>query len=246
MKILFSPSESKINGGELKNLDDKAFLFSNLYDKRLYALNLYNEFIKTASKDEVSKLFGLKKDFDIQKYTEDIFLKPIMKAVLRYDGVAYDYLKYRSLTQISKEFIDENVIIFSNLYGPILAKDEVVDYKLKQGENIPGFIFDKFYKDNFSLALDKYLQDEDILDLRAGFYDKFYEIKKPYLTLKFKKDSKVVSHWAKAYRGIVLRSVALNSVSTIKDFYDLNIDGLKVCSIIRKGLKSEIVFDITT
>ena len=31
--------------------------------------------------------------------------------------------------------------------------------------------------DNFSKALDEYLKDEDIIDLRAGFYEKFYKKK---------------------------------------------------------------------
>ena len=50
-----------------------------------------------------------------------------MKAIERYDGVAYDYLKYSDLNNDEKDYIDFNVIIFSNLYGPILASDKVQD-----------------------------------------------------------------------------------------------------------------------
>ncbi len=96
-------------------------------------------------------------------------------------------------------------MIFSNLFGVLKASDEIPDYKLKQGESFYDLKIDKFYNDNFSQELDKYLENDDILDLRAGFYEKFYVIKKPYKTLKFIKDGKVVSHFAKAYRGEILK-----------------------------------------
>jgi len=70
------------------------------------------------------------------------------------------------------------------------------------------FIPDKFYKERFSYQLDLYLGKSDILDLRAGYYDKIYKVTKPYTTLKFLKNGKTVSHWAKAYRGKVLKAVS--------------------------------------
>ena len=47
------------------------------------------------------------------------------------------------------------------------------DYKLKQGETFNNLKIEKFYMDNFSFALDKYLENEDIIDLRAGFMKSF-------------------------------------------------------------------------
>ena len=99
-----------------------------------------------------------------------------------------------------------------NLFGVLKAGDTgLPDYKLKQGETFSNLKIEKFYMDNFSKVLDEYLENEDIIDLRAGFYEKFYKIEKPYTTMKFIKDGKVVSHWAKAYRGIILKLLALTS-----------------------------------
>ena len=95
-------------------------------------------------------------------------------------------------------------ILLIHLFSMLIVK-RIPDYKLKQGETFDNIKIEKFYNENFSSILDETLKDEDIIDLRAGFYEKFYKIKKPYTTMKFIKDGKVVSHWAKAYRGVILK-----------------------------------------
>ena len=92
--------------------------------------------------------------------------------------------------------------------------------------------------------MEAYLKDEEILDLRAGFYDKFYKPKKEYTTLKFIKEGKVVSHWAKAYRGIVLREIAKAGIKSIEEFMKLPIEGLSIHEIQTKKNKTEIIYTI--
>lgn len=244
MKILFSPSETKNSGGLNKSFDNSSFIFSELYSFREEILNKYNNFIKTASKTQLEKLFGTKKDEIINSYKKDIFQSPIMKAILRYEGVAYDYLEYKVLDRNEQKYIDENVLIFSNLFGVLKASDEIPDYKLKQGETFENLKIEKFYFDSFSSKLDELLKDEDIIDLRAGFYEKFYQIKKPYITMKFIKDGKVVSHWAKAYRGIILRLLAQNNIQNIDQLMSMEIENLSIEEIKKQKLKTEIIYSI--
>lgn len=244
MKILFSPSETKINGGEENGFDKNSFIFPEFFEKRLEIINSYNKFLEIASNDELSKLFGTKKKEIIEKYRIDIFKNPIMKAIKRYEGVAYDYLSYNNLEESAQKYIDNNVLIFSNLFGVLKASDKIPDYKLKQGETFLNLKIEKFYNDNFSNILDEYLQDEDILDLRAGFYEKFYTLKKPYLTMKFIKDGKVVSHFAKAYRGEILKTLAQNSINTFTDLMNLELKNLKIEEIKEQKFKREIVYSI--
>ena len=245
MKILFSPSEAKSAAESDKKIDKNSFMFPDLYDFRVRILNLYNEFLKTATPSELSKLFGLKNLKECENLRGDIFKKGVVKAVLRYDGVAYKYLNYKSLDAAAQNFIDKNVIIFSNLLGPVLAGDiGLPDYKLKQNEKIGGFELEKFYYVHFSDALDNFLKDDEILDLRAGFYEKFYTIKKNYATIKFVKSGKVLSHWAKAYRGAVLNLLAKNNVKNVSELIAMEIDDLYVKEIIKQGLKMEIVYEI--
>lgn len=239
LKILFSPAEGKKTGGDEKA---KELLGSN--SARAEILSEYNNIVKNGNEDEIKNLFGFKKFSDCKPYMNDIFEPPLMCAVERYQGVAYEYLEFDTLDKKSQDYIKANTIIFSNLYGPILAGDTIANYKVKQGNDIGRFVPDKFYRDRFSYQLDLYLNDSDILDLRAGYYDKFYKVTKPYTTLKFLKDGKTVSHWAKAYRGLVLKAVAQNNISSMEEFMSLEIEGLSVQEIKVIKNKREIVYTI--
>lgn len=90
-----------------------------------------------------------------------------------------------------------------------------------------------------------YLGNCHILDLRAGYYDKFYKVTSPYTTLKFLKDGKTVSHWAKAYRGLVLKAVAQNNINSMDEFMALEIENLQVKEIKVIKNKTEIVYNIS-
>ncbi|MFA6760533.1 MAG: YaaA family protein [Sulfuricurvum sp.] len=239
MKILFSPSEAKRSGGEV---DGSRFSFGDLYAHREVVLDCYTAFVRSASEAELAKLFGVKKlPLDAR---EDLRSRRSMKAIRRYSGVAYDYLDYNSLSEDAREFIDRDVIIFSNLFGPILAGDLIPEYKLLQGEKIGDFAPFAHYKKHFSTALDQLLGGEEVLDLRAGFYEKFYTIKSPYTTMKFMKNGKVVSHYAKAYRGLVVREMARHGVRSMEDLGDLEIEALSIKEIRRSALKNELIYEL--
>ncbi|MCH9812417.1 MAG: YaaA family protein, partial [Epsilonproteobacteria bacterium] len=148
MKILFSPSEGKHSGGNL-TYNNTLYLFETLKDKHLDVLTQYQNYITNCDDEKLGKLFGLKKATDIQRYKSiDILNALKCKAVERYNGVAYDYLAYDTLSDTEKSFIDQNLIIFSNLYGPISANYPIAEYKLKQGEKIGNFAIEKFYKEH--------------------------------------------------------------------------------------------------
>lgn len=245
MKILFSPSEAKYKDGNDVKFTEKSFIFPELFKYRLEMINKYQSFIDNGTNDEIAKLIGTKKQDIIDYYSSDIFKRNTKKVIQRYDGVAYDYLKYEELSNTEQKYIDDNVVIFSNLFGPILAGDDgLPDYKLKQGEKLDKLAVEVFYKEHFSKSLDEYLAQEDVLDLRAGFYEKFYKMSKPYTTMKFIKDGKVVSHWAKAYRGILLNNISKNNIKTIEELMNLEINNLRISEVKEQKLKTEIVYNI--
>jgi len=245
MKILFSPAETKKSGGISGKLHKESFLFPELYEYRKEVLDTYQRYIDSTSDEKLSKFFGIKEHSKFEKYKCDIYSQPLMKAIERYDGVAFDYLEYGSLSKNEKHYIDTHTVIFSNLFGPLLAGDfGIPEYRMKQGEKINGFAPEQFYKKHFSFALDNLLQEEPYLDLRAGFYNKFYKPTSPYMTLKFIKNGKVVSHWAKAYRGIVLRKLSQNNIQTVNEFMKMEIEGLIVKEILQKKIHTEVVYEI--
>lgn len=243
MKILLAPSETKKTGGEL-SFDPSILLFDALTPHRMKLLHTYVNILQQGDMQVLSKMFGIKKEADILKHKKDTIHELTMKAIERYTGVAFDYLGYNELHTEAQSYIDENVILFSNLFGPIKASDLIPEYKLKQGEAVADIKTEKFYNEHSAHLMEEYLKDEEILDLRAGFYDKFYKPAKPYTTLKFIKDGKVVSHWAKAYRGIVLREIAKAGITSIEAFMKLPIEGLSIKEIQTKKNKTEIIYEI--
>lgn len=245
MKILFSPSENKTSNALSQPISSESFLFPLLYNKRCEVLQRYQEILNQCDSKALQQLFGIKDETKcLQMATNDLFSAFTCKAVERYCGVAYDYLDYQTLPLEAKNFIDENTIIFSNLFGPLLAKDFLPNYKLHQGVSLRGFKPELFYKEVFSPSLDAFLKDEFIIDLRAGFYEKFYTLKQPYVTMKFLKQGKVVSHFAKAYRGVVLRTIAHVKPLNEKDLRAIAFENLSIYEIKTSKFKTEYVFSI--
>ena len=243
MKILLAPSETKKSGGDL-SFNPNTLLFEALLPHRTKLLHAYINILQKGDIPTLSKMFGLKKEADILAHKKDIIHELTMKAIERYTGVAFDYLGYEKLDEKTQHYIDNHVILFSNLFGPIRASDLIPEYKLKQGETVGEIKTEKFYHEHSAQLMESYLAEDEILDLRAGFYDKFYKPAKPYTTLKFIKEGKVVSHWAKAYRGIVLREIAKAGVETLEDFMKLPIEGLSIKEIQTKKNKTEIIYEI--
>ena len=244
MKILLAPSETKQSGGE-SPFDLAALLFETLLPHRQKLLHAYTNIVQQGDMAALSAMFGLKKESDILKYTKDLVHEPAMKAIERYTGVAFDHLSYGTLDSDAKNYIDTHVILNSNLFGFLRADDLIPEYRLKQGAAVGEIRVEKFYREYGAPLMEAYLADEDILDLRAGFYDKFYKPTKPYTTLKFIKAGKVVSHWAKAYRGIVLREIAKAGIESIDAFMKLPIPHLQIEEIQRVKNRTEVIYAIT-
>lgn len=245
MKVLFSPSETKRALATHGSMEETSLLFPYLYKKRHFVLEQYQSLLNTKDTDKLRALFGIKDEQKILLYaSQNIFNAATCKAILRYSGIAYDHLGFESLDINAQNYIEEHVMIFSNLFGPLLAGNLIPEYKLHQGESLNGFKTESFYKEHFSHALDAWIDEECVLDLRAGFYEKFYTLKRPYITMKFLKQGKVVSHFAKAYRGEVLRQIAIHQPHDEKELGEIHFKGLHIHEIITQKLKREYVFTI--
>ena len=225
MKILLAPAETKLEGGESPSYSSKSLFFKDVSSTRDEVVKNYELLLTNSSIDELSTWFGLKNLKECEKYSFSILDKKTTKAIKRYTGVAFDALDYVNLDKKTQNYCDENIILFSNLFGAIKASDLIPDYKFKQGAVLEKIDVIKEYKTKIKEFLDKDLGDE-IVDLRAGYYDKFYRPSQKVITYKFLKDGKVVSHWAKHYRGLVVREIAKNNIIDFKELLALKIDGL--------------------
>ena len=243
MKILLAPAETKRDGGDFSPYKKENFSYPDIFDVKDSVVQNYVNFIENSSIEELSQWFGLKNLKECKRYSENILSKPTMKAILRYTGVAFDALGYENLDKFTRDYCDENIILFSNLFGAIKASDLIPDYKFKQGASLETIDVIKEYKTKTKKFLDDYIGDE-VVDLRAGYYDKFYRPVCSIITYKFLKDGKVVSHWAKHYRGLVVKEIAKNNIQNFEQLLSLDIEGLKLIEIQEKKNLKTIVMQI--
>ena len=244
MKILLAPSESKKPGGD-QPFRLESLLFDSLTPLRQQLMETYMHVLHRHDTAELSRMFGLRREADIAYHAaRDLPREPAMRAIERYTGVAFDHLDYPTLSAEARAYLHKNLILHSNLFGFLRADDLIPEYRLKQGEAVGTLLPDKLYREAGTPLMDACLEGEDILDLRAGFYDKVYRPSAPYTVLKFLKGGKVVSHWAKAYRGLVLRAAAQAGVETMDAFMALPIAGLSIAEIQTRKNRTEIIYTI--
>jgi cytoplasmic iron level regulating protein YaaA (DUF328/UPF0246 family) len=245
MKILFSPSEAKTKFTDASQISSKSFVFPQLFDKRVNLVKKLELFLQDCDPKNLEKFFGIKNTQECKELAKlNLLEASTCKALQRYTGVAYNYLDFETLSDTKKSWIFENTLIFSNLFGPLGAGDEIPYYRFKQGSTIDGFKPELFYKENFTKEIDNYIGSDLVVDLRAGFYEKFYKLTCKHITCKFIKNGKVVSHWAKAYRGKMLRELSKYRPNTKEEFENINFTGLSTDAIIEKKLKIEYIFKI--
>lgn len=199
MKILFSPSESKKHMHNDASLSPKISL---IYDQ-------YLSFVNQATLQELQKIWGYKNIDEIEKMRLLSAIPSVYPAIECYSGVAYEALDFVTLQDDEKDFLLDSVLIFSNLFGAVSAREKLPFYKLKQGEGFGEFQTKQLYS-SLQDELDIILSEECVVDLRAEFYQKLYPIPSHFFSFEFLKNHKKVSHYAKYYRGIVLREIAKN------------------------------------
>jgi len=238
--VLFSPSESKRGGGSSEKM--RSLLFS--LNRRSDIIDRYRQIVISKDSDKICDLFGLKSLASAQKYLVDIDSSQTLTALKRYSGVAYEHLDIETLLPEELEYLYSNTIIFSNLFGPIMGGDKIPIYKIKQTNKIGDIEPHTYYKKLFQDSLDDMLDSSEILDLRAGYYKKFYSPKQIVTTCKFLKDGRVVSHYAKAYRGIMLRLLAQHRCTNIDELLALEIETLQVERVVESKKSREIVYSI--
>ncbi|CBG39643.1 peroxide stress protein YaaA [Helicobacter mustelae] len=212
MKVLFSPSEGKnISPSAQKPLQK---MQKNLWEElepqmpqRKAVIEAYLEALRENG-DEVYKIFGVRKISPHElELCKNLLHTPRTAAILLYDGVAYKALDFASLGDGAQKFVRENVYIFSNLFGAVLADSPLPFYKLNQNYRGRGFGLQEIYKKT-KTQMDEVLIGECVIDLRAEVYTKAYALDFFHIRVEFLKNGKKLSHIAKHYRGIFLRHLA--------------------------------------
>lgn len=248
MEILFSPSEGKVR--DFQGVDKRIDFIENFtlsFSKRKEIVMKYLELLKSGDDGEICKLFGVR---SLDKYLDELALcsnileANTIQAILLYDGVAYKALAFDMLDERSREYILQNVWIFSNLFGATKACDSIPFYKFNQNYS-NKFLGIKVLYQSMQEVLDEYFENKkQILDLRAEVYSKAYTLKQPHYVIDFLRSGKKVSHYAKYYRGIFLQEMAKNSITSVCDIEQLVFEDIHLKDRISKGCQTRLIYEI--
>lgn len=247
MIILFSPSEGKnIPNSAQQHTKDTPIdmLFSHAPYKK-DALQAYIQTLKHCDNATICKIFGTKvPKLEELALCQNLLKTPKMRAIELYNGVAYKALNFMNLSTDSQNFVLQNVIICSNLFGFVRSSDTLPFYNLHQNKGIGAFELKTLYKAHKS-DMDTFLAHKEVLDLRAQAYIKVYEPEIAHLKAEFLYNGKTLSHYAKHYRGLYLRELAEHySKNSNTNLENLTFKNLILKDITHKKHIKTLVYEI--
>lgn len=168
---------------------------------------------------------------DVNNYIDGFNNNTTYKALEMYNGLAFRSLDYKSLDDIAKDYLDNNLYILSAFYGPNKGDSLVKPYRLDMTHSIKidGKSLKNLWKDVFTESL----ENEDIVINLASneFSDLIDRNKVKILDFDFYmlKNGELKSHstTSKKGRGMVARFMAINQIKNIDDIKNFNLDGYK-------------------
>ena len=228
MKIIFSPSKEmrEENIFESKKIE---FTESKFKDKT----NILIGILKEKSLSEIENIMKLKGELlnktykDIQDYDKLKFIP----AISMYYGVSFKELNLEDYSEKSLEYLKNNLLILSALYGVLLAFDLVKKYRLDMTMSIIDKGLYNFWKKDINDYISNILsKDEVLLNLASGEFSKLIDNKKiSMINIDFKEEKdgayKSVSTYSKKARGQFLNYLIKNQIANLEDIKKIKLDG---------------------
>ena len=228
MKIIFSPSKEMREENIFENKKIE-FTESKFKDKTNILIGILKE--KSLSEIEnIMKLKGklLNKTYkDIQDYDKLKFIP----AISMYYGVSFKELNLEDYSEKSLEYLKNNLLILSALYGILLTFDLVKKYRLDMTMSIIDKGLYNFWKKDINDYISNILsKDEVLLNLASGEFSKLIDNKKiSMINIDFKEEKdgvyKSVSTYSKKARGQFLNYLIKNQIANLEDIKKIKLDG---------------------
>jgi len=218
MKVLIPPSEGKAKVKPQEVTFDKTnFIFKKEVNQVIRLLELIdNEDLKSiyGTSQEKAEMF--------HRQNEDVFHSRCVPAIERYTGVVYEHLDWNSLSKTGQKYMNDNILIFSGLFGMTSPSTLIPDYKLKM--NVLSLQY------HWNPILTKALESEELIfDLLPQVYRKAYSPNKNVIKIEFVVENKgkktSAGHYGKAVKGKFIRYLAENQITKIEDFKGFEYDG---------------------
>ena len=232
--ILIPPSEGKTSGDLNAPLNLSSLSFDSLYTLREMLIDRLISYMK--SDHDISKLLGVKTSALKLAISNNLKLlsSGTLPAISRYSGVMYKAIDYEGLNAEEKFFFNQNVLIFSGLFGVLNPQDLIPNYKLKMGSVISNQkTCAKIWKNPVTDVISNISSNKEIWDLLPTEhsvvcdYSKMKYSKK--YSFKFYRDVngkfKPVTHWSKFLRGSLARYLCVKKAQNENiDCFDI-LDG---------------------
>lgn len=201
--------------------------------------------LKKYSMGDISKLMKLstklaKLNYDrYQAFDPTYYNKEnASQALLTFNGHAYEALDANSLGENDLNYLKSHLYILSGLYGLLRTTDLMQPYRLEMGTalkvNDANNLY-QFWQDKLTESLNKIIKKEGfthILNCASNEYAtaiNFKALSIPTITCQFKvcknNQYKTIGIYAKKARGLMVRYLAENNVTSLKGLKGFNSDG---------------------
>tara|TARA_R110002049_G_scaffold4842_9_gene34230 strand:- start:2480 stop:3238 length:759 start_codon:yes stop_codon:yes gene_type:complete len=234
MKIIISPA---------KSLDFESKVPTDIYTQPrfLKQSEKLSKKLKTISKKKLSELMKISDDlaalnYDRNQSWETPFTKENAKqAIYSFTGAVFQGIDVNSLSDDKVPVLQERLRILSGLYGLLKPLDLIQPYRLEMGTKLTVGKTENLYKfwgDELANSLNEELKDDELLiNLASTEYFKALPkkaLKVPMITPVFKDlkngEYKIVMTYAKKARGLMVRYIIENDVTTIEGLKGFNVD----------------------
>jgi len=137
--VLLPPSEGKSPGGPGRPLRLDRLSFPELNATREQMIDAVVRAMRSSTAAR-QKLLGVTGTTLAEATAADLALRsgPTMPAIDRFTGVLYDELDAGSLSKRDRSRLDEQVVIFSGIFGLLSPTDPIPDHRLKMNVTLPG------------------------------------------------------------------------------------------------------------
>ncbi|QRN41413.1 MAG: peroxide stress protein YaaA [Neisseriaceae bacterium] len=238
MIFILSPAK-KMQESQIKFSDLTLPVFERKTRELLQYLNVCSP-QKIASLMKISDALAWKNK---QRY-QDILngSAPIYPAIELFAGDVYRGLDYSSLNQLSRKYLENQLLILSGLYGVLKPRDGISPYRLEMGTSLSTTSTDNLYEFWNGLLHEYIIQkiQDDIntekmclINLASQEYAKAVDFKKipyPVITPVFKRINpkngqyQIVGVLAKYARGLMVRYAAERQLTNIEDLKTFNLE----------------------
>lgn len=226
MKIVFSPSKTmkhkdvRFSTEEMINFSDKT--------------NFLIEKLKKFSKDEIEKIFKIKGKLLEETYDniQNFEYLESFDTLALYDGVTFRQLETHSYSNKNFDYLNENLFIFSALYGVLSPNTKIKPYRLDMSINfLEEENLYKFWKEEVNSYLTKF-NEEIFINLASKEFSKILDYKKfNVIDIEFRQlvDGKLknISTEAKKARGLLLNYLVINEVDDLEKIKEFKEAGYK-------------------